>query len=137
MKIGSGIWNKRLCVAKEAFMKKLKNNDGSTMVEVLVSFTVLMIIMVSLYGIVRVSTNMLMKSKDFLTTQQEFSGEYYKKNYGSLTVKDSTSEAIKLIEINSNGENKARGSNITLEHAKKKELTSDTSSISYTVIVYE
>ena len=59
--------------------KKL-NNRGSTMVETLVSFTVVAIVLASLYAIVSFSTRLWMNSVDASNLQQSFTDEMYRKN---------------------------------------------------------
>lgn len=58
------------------------NNAGSTMIEVLVGFVLLMILMASIVGIIDLSSDLRMKAKDILDEQSAFQSELYKKNYG-------------------------------------------------------
>ncbi len=60
------------------FLKQ--NNNGSTMVETLVSFTVIAIVMAALYAIVSFSSELWMNSIDASRVQQHFSEEISKKN---------------------------------------------------------
>lgn len=59
---------------------KLKmNNSGSTMVEVLIGFVLLMILMASIVGIINLSSDLQMEAKDILDVQEQFQKEIYKK----------------------------------------------------------
>ena len=58
--------------------KIIKNNSGTTMMEVLVSFVVLMIVMAALYGMVRISSNLRMRAVDTANIREEFNSEIYK-----------------------------------------------------------
>lgn len=67
------------------FVSKIKsraklNNVGSTMVEVLVAFTVLALVLASLLGIVKLSGTFLAKSEQMVHKQEEFNRLYYKKD---------------------------------------------------------
>ncbi|MCR4609752.1 MAG: hypothetical protein K5750_08690 [Eubacterium sp.] len=55
-----------------------ENNRGSTMVETLVSFTVLFIVLAALYGIVSFSSELYMRSVDTSRLYQKFYREIYK-----------------------------------------------------------
>lgn len=57
-----------------------QNNKGSTMVETLVSFTVIAIVMAALYAIVSFSSELWMNSMDSSRVQQHFTEEISKKN---------------------------------------------------------
>ena len=61
--------------------KSIKNsgNTGSTMIETLVSFTVLFVVLAALYGIVAFSSELYMRSVDISRLQQRFYREIYKK----------------------------------------------------------
>lgn len=75
-------------------MKKiLKQNKGSTMVETLVSFTVIAIVMAALYAIVSFSTELWMNSVDASNVQQHFSEEISKKNPDSQYVQKTSYKA--------------------------------------------
>ena len=58
----------------------LKNNLGTTMVETLVSFVVLMIVLAALYAMFRFSANLRMRAIDTANVRTEFNGEIYKTN---------------------------------------------------------
>ena len=64
---------------KNGILKKLiKNNSGSTMVETLVAFLVIMIVLAALYGMVRFSTNLRMRAVDTADVRNLFGQEIYK-----------------------------------------------------------
>ena len=65
---------------KKIISRLFKHNKASTMVETLVSFTVLVIVLAALYGIVVFSTELYMKSVDTSRLQQRFYREIYKKD---------------------------------------------------------
>ena len=54
------------------------DNRGLTMIETLVSFVVLVIILLMLYGMVRISMNLRMRAVDTANVQNEFNSEIYK-----------------------------------------------------------
>ena len=59
-------------------MKKRKlGRDGTTMVEVLVAFIVVMIMLLSFTKIVMVASNMLMRSQDAINRAERFNAAYY------------------------------------------------------------
>lgn len=55
------------------------NNRGTTMVELLVSFVVLMIVLAALFGMVRFSSNLRMRAVDTANVRESFNKEIYKK----------------------------------------------------------
>ena len=60
-------------------MKKRKlGKDGTTMVEVLVAFIVVMIMLLSFTKIVMVASNMLIRSQDAINRQERFNAAYYR-----------------------------------------------------------
>ncbi|MBO4311344.1 MAG: hypothetical protein J5856_09815 [Lachnospiraceae bacterium] len=66
-------------IRKQTLKEKKHINRGSTMVETLVSFTVLFIVLASLYAIVTFSTELYMRSVDLSRQQQSFYKEINKK----------------------------------------------------------
>lgn len=64
------------------------NNNGSTMVEVLIAFTVLAIVLASLLGVVKLSGQFLAKSERMVAKQEEFVSLYYKKDTTGTKVDD-------------------------------------------------
>ena len=59
------------------------NNRGTTMIEILVAFTVLTLIMGVLYGIIAFSSELRMRSVDASNVLQEFNREIYNENSAS------------------------------------------------------
>lgn len=59
------------------------DNRGTTMVETLVSFVVLMIVLAALYGMIRLSSNLRMRAVDTANIRTSFNAEIYKKNPSS------------------------------------------------------
>ncbi len=68
-----------------------KKNAGSTMIETLVSFTVLFAVLASLYAIVTFSSELYMRSVDISRLQQRFYREMYKKDSASNSLITKTS----------------------------------------------
>ncbi len=60
------------------FINRILNNNGSTMVETLVSFVVLVIVIAALYGMVRFSSNLRMRAVDTAKVRNTFNSEIYK-----------------------------------------------------------
>lgn len=54
-----------------------KDNRGSTMVSVVVSFALLMILVTIFYKVQKVSQNMMMSAKDLIVNNRELAKEYY------------------------------------------------------------
>lgn len=63
---------------KRLLIRGLENNGGSTMVETLVSFVVLVIVLAALYGMIRFSTNLKMRAIDTASVRESFNEEIYK-----------------------------------------------------------
>ena len=61
----------------------LRSNEGSTMIETLVSFVVLMIVIAALYGMVRFSSNLRMRAIDTANVRSEFNSQIYNNNPGT------------------------------------------------------
>ena len=59
-------------------IKLYNNNDGSTMVETLISFVVLVIVFAALFGMIRFSSNLRMRAIDTADVRESFSDEIYK-----------------------------------------------------------
>lgn len=69
MKAGSGnMWTKN---------KKKKDNRGTTMITVVISFALLMIFVTGFYKVQRVSQNMMMDAKDLIVNNRELIKAYY------------------------------------------------------------
>lgn len=80
-----------------------KPNRGSTMVEVMVGFTLLTIMLVSLEHIVDVAGNMFYNTVDRLREQNVFQEEYYKKNHGSMQVQEVSGVTFSLRQTDASG----------------------------------
>ena len=63
---------------KKPQLNSLMNNKGSTMIETIVSFVVLIIVFAALYGMVRFSSNLRMRAVDTANVHSEFYSEIYK-----------------------------------------------------------
>lgn len=64
MKTGDGVMRK-------------KDNRGSTMVSVVVSFALLMILIAAFYRVQKVSENMMMSAKDLIVNNRNLAREFY------------------------------------------------------------
>ncbi|MBP3233973.1 MAG: hypothetical protein J6M65_06080 [Eubacterium sp.] len=58
--------------------KLYNNNSGSTMVETLISFVVLVIVFAALFGMIRFSSNLRMRAIDTADVREKFNDEIYK-----------------------------------------------------------
>jgi hypothetical protein len=103
-------------------MKKHHNNQGSTMVEVLVGFAILMILMAGIARIINVSSNMLYSTRDMLDEQESFVEEFYKNNHGSLNAEEITSFTVSLEETDDTGNMKSGGITLDLDHANPEKV---------------
>lgn len=95
-----------------------KNDKGSTMAEVLVGFLLLMILIESLVGLIGLSRDMLMKSKDMLDAQTNLQSEFYKTGHGNLNVSD-VPGSFEMYQTDKEG-NSLGLESISLPHAKLK-----------------
>lgn len=108
-----------------AFIKKVKNlklnNQGSTMVEVLVGFTILVIVLVEcMVHIVGVSSEMVEKSVDMQNDQMTINREMYQKN-AEYTNIDGAKVVLILDEEKTNvAANQAKSVQIVLSADLKK-----------------
>ena len=59
-------------------LKIHNNNAGSTMVETLISFVVLVIVFAALFGMIRFSSNLRMRAIDTADVRESFNDEIYK-----------------------------------------------------------
>ncbi len=59
-------------------IRQYNNNKGTTMVETLVSFVVLVIVFAALYGMIRFSSNLRMNAADAAKVRNSFNSEIYK-----------------------------------------------------------
>jgi Tfp pilus assembly protein PilW len=118
-------------------MKKRRKSDGSTMVEVLVGFSILMILLAGLTGVIHVSSNMLFDTRDMLREQESFREQFYKAGHGSLCTTPITAVRIALKETDSTGQKEQPGgAQISLEHAQVEKV-SDGSGLTVYQIDYQ
>ncbi len=118
-------------------MKK-KRNKGSSMVEVLAGFSILMILMAGITGIIKVSSNMIMEAKDMMSEQDQFTAEFYKKDYGDLEQDASyDSLEVRLLVVDSQGNQTQDGGSIYLDHAKLRKISSREDDSAYMVYQFE
>ena len=76
---------------------KYSNNRGSTMVETLVSFVVLMIVLALIYKMVAFCSTLRMRAHDTDTITKEFSSEMYNKNNSINAINEVTHITIEHI----------------------------------------
>ena len=82
---------KRKCELKKCIKigkDTMRSNRGSTMVETLVAFVVLMIVFAALYGMVRFSANLRMRAVDTANVRDSFNTEIYKKSIDDMAMVD-------------------------------------------------
>lgn len=110
---------------------KQKKNSGSTMIETLVSFTVLFVVLAGLYGIVAFSSELYMRSVDISRLQQRFYREIYKTpaaiSSGSLVTV--TEHKAGYRPTGSDPTSKYAGINLTLDTEKTNENNYSTSTL--------
>lgn len=90
-----------------------KNNKGSTMVEVLVGFSLLVILMAGVSRVIDVSVNMFMYSKTIQNEQLAFQEKYFKTVPEGLVLEKIVSAGnVYLVETDMDGEIKSGGSTV-------------------------
>ncbi len=91
------------------------NNEGSTMIEVLIAFLLVSIILGALYQVVKFSSNMYMKSVDMKRQIQAFETEMYKKPIDStkLDVTESGASLTLTLDRSRGAGKTGRGNVIT------------------------
>lgn len=112
----------------EQRIRRRKNNRGSTMVEVLVAFSLLLLLLGGLTKIIHVSSNLLMQTKDLQVEQETFCEKYYRQNQGGLqkkTVLSAGPTAISFEEVDVDGNHKANGDQIALTQTEIISFTDD------------
>ena len=62
---------------------KIMNDEGTTMVETLVSFVVLALVLAALYGMVKISSELRMKAVDTANLNNSFNSVIYKNSIGT------------------------------------------------------
>ncbi|MBR0146026.1 MAG: prepilin-type N-terminal cleavage/methylation domain-containing protein [Eubacterium sp.] len=75
MEEGDGMKKRILSNSKHVY----NNNSGSTMIETIVSFVIILIVLAALYGMVRFSSNLRMRATDTADIRNSFGNEIYKK----------------------------------------------------------
>lgn len=68
--------------------KIITNNKGTTMIETIVSFVVLLIVIAGLTAMIRFSSNLRMRAVDTANVRAEFNKEIYKKNPNTSIVSE-------------------------------------------------
>lgn len=96
--------------------KRKKNNKGTTMVTVVISFALLMIFVTGFYKVQKVSQNMMMDAKDLLVNNRELIKAYY-------LGETSDSIAAENVRLSFSGEEGSFFVDGTLYRAKKEGLT--------------
>jgi hypothetical protein len=110
-------------------MKGKKKNTGSTMVEVIVGFAILMIIIASLTGVIHLSSEMVFSARDSVREQGQFAEEFYKKEHGLLVQEKLSSGQVTLRETNADGNTKTGGTAFVLDQAEPSRVSDQTSGI--------
>ena len=72
---------------RAAILKILYNNKGSTMMETIVSFVVLMIVLAALYSMVRFSSELRMRAVDSARIQSNFNEQLYRNDNNMQNIK--------------------------------------------------
>jgi hypothetical protein len=112
-------------------MNKKEKNTGSTMVEVLVGFTLLMILMVGMTKLVNLSSEMVFKTRDTMNKQSTLTEEFYKTDHGNLSSSIVISDGLIMKETDSSGKDiEADGASIKLGDAKMKIFSDEESGLS-------
>jgi Tfp pilus assembly protein PilE len=115
-----------------------RKNRGSTLVEVMVGFAILMILAAGVTRLIHLSSEMLADSKDMLQGQNSFTQQLYKNNHGSLTTSEIKPFTVILQETDSTGENKkSGGASITLDHAKTEKISDEESEMTVYQFQYD
>lgn len=94
----------------------IKDNNGTTMVSVIISFALLMIFVTTFFGVQKVSQNMMMNAKDMLVNSRELAKAYYLEETENQIVADE-------VRLTFSGENGAFYVDATLNKAQKEGLT--------------
>lgn len=132
-------------IHKKAIGRKwiaVRANAGSTMVEVLVAFVLLSIILVGLFQIMKLSSNMKMDAVDELKAQTRLQERYYT-NDSALTVKVIPAK-ITMTQVDAQGNelNDAPAASFSLSDSNVKlietiDYSEDTPDISIYTLSYE
>lgn len=109
MRVGSG---SMLIKGKD---RKKKNNRGTSMITVVVSFALLMIFVTSFFKVQRVSENMMMSAKDLLVNNRELIKAYYLEETDNFAIAEN-------IRLSFSGEEGGFYVDTTLYRAEKEGL---------------
>lgn len=107
-------------------ISKVRDNRGSTMVEVLIAITLLLIVLSSLTHLIKFSSTMLMEAKDMTEDNQTLSSNMYKKDVGFTDLPDKI-----YVEISdyTRAENGAKKTSFDMEEVKVQVYREDYMSI--------
>lgn len=115
----------------------MKKNKGSTMVEVLAGFVILMILMASAIGIIKLSANMVFNTKDIENEQLAFEQHIYSNNSdGKLEVTEMTDD-LSLVETDYQGTPMGNGIEVPLEGAVVKRYDDPVTGLSAYNIIFK
>lgn len=79
--------------------RRIIKNDGSTMIETIVAFAVLMIVLGLLYKMVVFSSDLRMKASDTANVRSSFNEQLYKKEYDDSGSRiDGAMENVKIVD---------------------------------------
>lgn len=109
--------------------KQLKKKDGTSMIEVLVAFMIVMIMLSMFTKIVSVSANVLNRSRSTIARTENFNEMYYRTDKRSDRKIIADSFSLGLDTINTKSQNKAEDVRIELENVCLRQYTDDTNKI--------
>jgi competence protein ComGF len=111
---------------KKEKLNKEPKSEGSTMVEVLVGFSILMILLAGLTGVIHVSSTMLFDTRDMLEERKLFQEQFYRTEHGELNKTEIPAVRFSLKETDSTGKNaKTDGAEILLNHARAEKVSDE------------
>lgn len=93
-----------------------KDNKGTTMVTVVISFALLMVLVTTFYGVQKISQNMLMNTKDMIVNSRELLKAYYLDETENEIVADN-------VRLSFSGESGSFFVDTTLYRAEKEGLS--------------
>ena len=103
-----------------------RNNSGTTMVEILVAFVILVMATGAFYGMIKFSTNMLMRSTENFERISEYKQQFYTKDKSGLTKTDITGTFnLTVNTTRTNAANNATAATVCLTHMKVVKYTGD------------
>lgn len=111
---------------KKGKWNKEPKSEGSTMVEVLVGFSILMILLAGLTGVIHVSSTMLFDTRDMLEERELFLEQFYRTEHGELNKTVIPAVRFSLKETDSTGQNAITdGAEIPLNHARADKVSDE------------